>query len=59
MEDEAHGGWHFTLQTDENILYVRTLVLSNWWITVWIIAEELSIALGGAHPIPKSDLKMR
>jgi hypothetical protein len=26
-------------------------------ITAWM--EELSIALGCAHPIPKSDLKMR
>jgi hypothetical protein len=34
-------------------------VFSNWRITVWIIAEELSIALEGAHAIPKNDLKMR
>ena len=35
------------------------LVLPNWRITVWMIAEELSIAFGGAHTIPKNDLKIR
>jgi transposase len=57
--DNKRSGCASTLCSDKNIDQMHSLMLSNCWMTVQMIADELQIGKTSVYSILKEDLEMR